>query len=82
MVIVGPKKHHNLLKKNGFSRRHSYGGSPNLRQKPENFEPAIDFPVQFNFGSPYSSSLTIFFDFQDEVEHEKDQAKTSFANRM
>jgi len=82
MVIVGPKKHHNLDKKNGFSRRHSYGGSPSLRQKPENFEPAIDFPVQFNFGSPYSSSLTIFFDFHDKSEHEMDQAKTCFAKRM
>jgi len=25
-------------------------------------EPAVDFPVQLNFGSPYSSSVTIFFD--------------------
>ena len=59
-----------------------FRGSPSLRQKPENFEPAIDFPVQFNFGSPYSSSLTIFFDFHDKSEHEMDQAKTCFAKRM
>ena len=29
----------------------------------ERMEPAVDFPIQFNFGSPYSSSLTVFFDF-------------------
>ena len=35
----------------------------------ERMEPAVDFPIQFNFGSPYSSSLTVFFDFDlGEVE--------------
>ena len=32
----------------------------------EKFEPAVDIPVQFNFGSLYSSALTIFFDFEEE----------------
>jgi len=27
-------------------------------------EPAVDLPLQFNFGSPYSSSLIVFFDFE------------------
>jgi len=34
----------------------------------EEIEPAVDFPVQFNFGSPYSSSLTVFFDFNESQE--------------
>jgi len=33
----------------------------------EKFEPAVDIPVQFNFGSLYSSALTIFFDFEEEA---------------
>jgi len=31
----------------------------------EQIHPAVDIPVQFNFGSPYSSSMTIFFDFEE-----------------
>jgi hypothetical protein len=27
--------------------------------------PSVDFPLQFNFGSTYASSLTIFFDNND-----------------
>ena len=33
----------------------------------EQFEPAVDIPVQLNFGSLYSSSVTIFFDFEEEA---------------
>ena len=43
-------------------------GSISVGSKLEEIEPAVDFPVQFNFGSPYSSSLTIFFDFDDSRE--------------
>ena len=28
----------------------------------ERILPSVDFPLQFNFGSIYSSSLTIYFD--------------------
>lgn len=31
-------------------------------QNPAKSTPAVDFPFQFNFGSIYSSSLTIYFD--------------------
>ena len=44
----------------------SFSGSTIANLRPEKIEPAIDIPVQFNFGSPYSSSLTIFFDFDSE----------------
>jgi len=68
MVLVEPRKHHNFNKTN-FFRRHSYSsGSISVGSKLEEIEPAVDFPVQFNFGSPYSSSLTIFFDFDDSRE--------------
>jgi len=67
MVLVEPRKHHNISKKGNFCRRHSYSGSSSIgHKKAENFEPAVDFPVQFNFGSLYSSSLTIFFDFEEK----------------
>jgi len=66
MVLVEPRKHYIISKKGKFCRRHSYSGSPSIERKAENFEPAVDFPVQFNFGSLYSSSLTIFFDFDEK----------------
>ena len=44
-----------------------YSGSASSCQKIEKVEPAVDIPVQFNFGSLYSSSLTVFFDFEDET---------------
>ena len=40
-----------------------FSGSSNTGPKVDILQPAVDFPIQFNFGSPYSSSLTIFFDF-------------------
>jgi len=69
MVLVEPRKHHNFNKSN-FFRRHSYSGANSVGQRLEEIEPAVDFPVQFNFGSPYSSSLTIFFDFEEPREIE------------
>jgi len=42
----------------------------------EEIQPAVDFPVQFNFGSPYSSSLTVFFDFEESREIVADMSKT------
>lgn len=68
MVLVEPRKHHNFSKTN-FFRRHSYCGAISVgNTREEMIEPAVDFPVQFNFGSPYSSSLTVFFDFEDSTE--------------
>jgi len=67
MVLVEPRKHHNFSKTN-FFRRHSYCGAISVGNRLEEIEPAVDFPVQFNFGSPYSSSLTVFFDFEDSRE--------------
>jgi len=67
MVLVEPRKHHNVNKTN-FFRRHSYSGANSVGQRLEEIEPAVDFPVQFNFGSPYSSSLTVFFDFEEPRE--------------
>jgi len=67
MVLVEPRKHHNFSKQN-FFRRHSYSGSITVASRLEDIQPAVDFPVQFNFSSPYSSSLTIFFDFDDSRE--------------
>lgn len=66
MVVVEPRKHLNIKNKSTFYRRHSFSGSTSSTQKMEKFEPAVDIPVQFNFGSLYSSSLTIFFDFDEE----------------
>ena len=42
----------------------------------EEIQPAVDFPVQFNFGSPYSSSLTVFFDFEESREIVADMSRT------
>jgi len=67
MVLVEPRKHHNFSK-TSFFRRHSYCGAISVGNTSEEIEPAVDFPVQFNFGSPYSSSLTVFFDFEDSRE--------------
>jgi len=67
MVLVEPRKHHNFNKSN-FFRRHSYSGAITTGHRQEEIEPAVDFPVQFNFGSPYSSSLTVFFDFEEPRE--------------
>jgi len=64
MVLVEPRKHHNFSKPN-FFRRHSYSGSISVDNMREQIHPAVDIPVQFNFGSPYSSSMTIFFDFEE-----------------
>jgi len=67
MVVVEPRKHLNVKNNSTFYRRHSFCGSTSSKHKIEKFEPAVDVPVQFNFGSLYSSSLTIFFDFEDEA---------------
>jgi hypothetical protein len=71
MVLVGPRKHLNIHHKSTFYRRHSFSGSASASQNSgsqiEKVEPAVDIPVQFNFGSLYSSSLTVFFDFEDET---------------
>jgi len=67
MVLVEPRKHHNFSK-TSFFRRHSYCGAISVGDTREEIQPAVDFPVQFNFGSPYSSSLTVFFDFEDSTE--------------
>jgi len=66
MVLVEPRKRLNILSKSTLFRRHSFSGSASSSLNLETLEPAVDFPVQFNFGSLYSSSLTIFFDFEDE----------------
>jgi len=60
-VLVGPqqKVHHQKSGRGG--RANSCGLSE--------IEPAVDLPLQFNFGSPYSSSLVVFFDF----EHHKNE---------
>lgn len=71
MVLVGPRKHINIHHKSTFYRRHSFSGSASASQNSgsqiEKVEPAVDIPVQFNFGSLYSSSLTVFFDFEEET---------------
>ena len=89
MVLVEPRKHHNIYKQN-FFRRHSYrfninnpptplliyfnfSGSGSVSNRLEEIHPAVDIPVQFNFGSPYSSSMTIFFDFEDSRQFVQDQ---------
>jgi len=72
MVLVEPRKHHNINKQN-FFRRHSYSGSGSVSNRLEEIHPAVDIPVQFNFGSPYSSSMTIFFDFEDSRQFVTDQ---------
>jgi len=63
MVLVEPRMYHNIKTQNNIIRRHSYSGSSSQSE----MLPAIDFPLQFNFGSPYSSSLTIFFDFEQKI---------------
>jgi len=76
MVLVEPRKHHNFSKVN-FFRRHSYSGSVSMINNGiEEIQPAVDFPVQFNFGSPYSSSLTVFFDFEESREIVADMSRT------
>jgi len=73
MVLVEPRKHHNFSKVN-FFRRHSYSGSVSMINNGiEEIQPAVDFPVQFNFGSPYSSSLTVFFDFEGGYEYNREE---------
>jgi hypothetical protein len=69
MVLVEPRQRHSFGKQS-FFRRHSYsifsGALGRVVESSEESEPAVDFPVQLNFGSPYSSSLTIFFDFDSD----------------
>jgi len=58
LVLVGPRRkiiHHS--KSTSIFHRQSYCGD-------DRAEPAVDLPLQFNFGSPYSSSLIVFFDFE------------------
>jgi hypothetical protein len=60
LVLVEPRLYNNL---SAHGRRHSLGCSLPGQDSSDLLLPAVDFPLQFNFGSPYSSSLTIFFDF-------------------
>jgi len=59
VVVEERKKFANLpnTKSSNFLQRRQLS----YEEKPK---PAVDLPLQFNFGSPYSSSLTIFFDFE------------------
>lgn len=57
-------------------RRHS---SSVLVESVEEF-PCVDFPVQSNFGSPYSASLSVFFDFDKMSQSQSDQALQSRAD--
>jgi len=75
MVLVEPRKHHNISKQH-FFRRHSFSGAVTVANRLEDIQPAVDFPVQFNFSSPYSSSLTIFFDFDESREFVMDLKAT------
>jgi hypothetical protein len=40
--------------------------------------PCLDFPVQSNFGSLHSASLSVFFDFDKMSQSQSDQALSSF----
>jgi len=62
-VLVGPQQKVQNQKIGRGGRDYSCGLSE--------IEPAVDLPLQFNFGSPYSSSLVVFFDF----EHNKTELK-------
>jgi hypothetical protein len=42
--------------------------------------PCVDFPVQSNFGSPYSASVSVFFDFDKMNQSQSDQALRSYAD--
>jgi len=55
-VLVGPQQKVHHPKSGRGGRDYSCGLSET--------EPAVDLPLQFNFGSPYSSSLVVFFDFE------------------
>jgi len=79
MVVVEPRHHHSQVK-NSFFRRHSCSGAFGNSgvSSVDKMKPAVDFPVQLNFGSPYSSSLTIFFDFDmEEGVHPVDRLETA-----
>ena len=39
--------------------------------------PCVDFPVQSNFGSPYSASISVFFDYDKMSQSQSDQALQS-----
>jgi hypothetical protein len=39
--------------------------------------PCLDFPVQSNFGSLHSASLSVFFDFDKMSQSQSDQALSS-----
>lgn len=67
MVIVEPRLRQHFTKQQGLFRRHSSSGGRNVKLLSTVEQPAVDFPVQFNFGSLYSSSLTIFLDFDSEL---------------
>jgi len=66
MVVVEKKRKHENVLQGHFFRRHSASADSRLRDwSLLKLEPAVDVPVQLNFGSPYSSSVTIFFDFEE-----------------
>jgi len=68
VVVEHRRKQESSVANNTFFRRHSASADTRCREwSTLKLEPAVDFPVQLNFGSPYSSSVTIFFD-QEEPE--------------
>lgn len=60
-MLVGPRRKVIQHSQPGFFHR-THTGEVDLPL----LEPAVDLPLQFNFGSPYSSSLIVFFDFEHE----------------
>lgn len=68
MVLVGPRQ-----KMVPSSQTKNSGLRTNRRQYSwdTRAEPAVDLPLQFNFGSPYSSSLIVFFDFEQDATEKK-----------
>ena len=62
MVLVEPRKHFTKIPKSSSLEKVVCRASKHGKNT-EKIEPAVDLPIQFNFGSLYSSSLTIFFDF-------------------
>ena len=63
MVLVEPRKHFTKIPKSSSLEKVVCRASKHHGKMIEKIEPAVDLPIQFNFGSLYSSSLTIFFDF-------------------
>lgn len=88
MVLV-EARHKFITRSRTLFRRHSTSvrleassSSLLLVEEEQQLFPCVDFPIQSNFGSPHSASISVFFDYHDRmVQSQSDQALGSLLYR-